>query len=463
MVYSEERRQLINAAECNDLETVKLLVEQKHVPLTATVAHIAARNGNMDLVRYVAEIRPSVLANKDEYGNTVLHLAIDKGIMDLPTLKFLVEKSDVPLIKTNDQLETIARIAARTGRVDIIKYVAEKKAFILSKKDITGRTVLHMANEKDVMDLVTYLEEKYGEDIPQWHRRDFESVAVHTAIEYGHMGVLKYFLKEKKCDVDITNERDETPIFSALKYGRHDILRYLVEEYKANLTLLDENNENILFVAVRKDDLPAMKYILDERKADIDVDWRNNDGNTLLHEAAFIYRISVVEYLVEKKHADTNAVGLKKKTPLHCAASRNHYDLCKYLIEHGADPRAKDEEGHYPKAYTDDEFIQTYLRKATATRTRRSMNAQVVPIIYYGFNGNISRSANRLEGGSATSIDNIHSSKLLNFFMIATLIFGNAKSLIGRSTFPSREAILREKIDTVKVETISSDLYFIDE
>lgn len=460
MVYTPERKQLIDAAEQNDLKTLKFLVDEKQVPLSPAVAHIAAEKGYMDILRYVAKTRPSSLMTKDYYGNTLLHLGVDKGTMNLKTLKFLVEEKDVPLTKINDLQQTVARIAAKNGNLGIIMYIAEKKPFVLSKKDVTGKNALHMADEKKVMRLIKYLEKKYGDDIPQWNRFRFESDAIHAAVQLGHWKVLKYFLEKKKCDVDIINDKYEPPTFTALKFGHEDIFRYLVEKKNSNLTMLNVNSENILFITVNKNHLSAMKYVLDERKVHIDVDWKNNVGNTLLHEAVINNQSHILEYLVEQKHADVNVVGQRKRTPLHCAASRNNYEICKYLVKHGADPRAKDDEGLYPKSNTFHALLDPYLKDVRVTRTRRSLNPP--NLIFNGLTTRLCPNENqpqRMNDGDIIFPGSAYSCQLPNILLILRLtLLGNAKSLTyseSERRYPlSAMAALHDRMDPTAIDVI---------
>lgn len=479
MVYSPERKQLIDAVEQNDLQALKVLVEKKKVPLSPPVAQIAAEKGFTKILEYVAKKRPSVLDCKDMYGNTILHLGVGAGGMSLKMLKFLVEEKDVTLLKTNDQRQTVARLAAKNGYLDIVEYIAETKPITLTKCDATGKGVLHMDDENKVMSLIEFLERKYGDDIPYWHRYEFEGEAVHAAVQQGHRKVLKYLLEKKGCDVDITNVDDETPVFSAIKYGRADIFKYLVEERNASLTLVNENEENVLFLIVNRKDLSTMKYVLDERKAELDVNSRNVVGNTLLHEAVINNQTDIVEYLVEQKHADVNLAASGLMTPLHYAAARTDHDLCKYLVEHGADARAKDDEGYYPKSYDGDSHLDSYLRDARKARERRSIvelsnesmidrTAAIAPA-YRGDErvqfrrGNVNGGEERgYQGHATTSVGGVTYSQLPSFLLFLELILFRGWGLSvhrrsgGRFPFLSQPTRMLDRIDPVAIDVVDS-------
>jgi ankyrin repeat protein len=147
-------------------------------------------------------------------------------------------------------------------------------------------------------------------------------------------------------------------IFDAIDYGQDGILRYLIEERGADLTVIDRHKENILFKALdHAEELPinVMKYVLDEKKAKIDINWRNEDGKTVLWSAVAHWllpnRTDIVQYLVREKHADVNIPDEKyQQTSLHKAISSSHYceELFKCLVDHGANVAQKDVVGDTP-------------------------------------------------------------------------------------------------------------------
>jgi len=70
------------------------------------------------------------------------------------------------------------------------------------------------------------------------------------------------------------------------------------------------------------------------------LEFKRQDGNSLLHVAAYRGCLDLVITLVEKG-LSVNIRGSQGKTPLHVAY--NHLDVTRYLIEHGADVNALDD------------------------------------------------------------------------------------------------------------------------
>ena len=45
---------------------------------------------------------------------------------------------------------------------------------------------------------------------------------------------------------------------------------------------------------------------------------------------------------------EPNVLSIRKFTPLHEAAAKGKFDICKLLLKHGADPNKKNRDGHTP-------------------------------------------------------------------------------------------------------------------
>jgi ankyrin repeat protein len=67
------------------------------------------------------------------------------------------------------------------------------------------------------------------------------------------------------------------------------------------------------------------------------------NNQKFLHHACKSGNRDVVKYLIEKG-ADVKAKAWDNSTPLHIACESGNLDLVKYLVEHGADVKAKDDD-----------------------------------------------------------------------------------------------------------------------
>lgn len=265
----------------------------------------------------------------------------------------------------NNHEVTTAHIAARKGNLNIVKYILEKDPSILTTKKCNGERVLLMAIKNEHLDIVKYLVEVQKVPIEQrFSNRYYGNTAIHFAAEYNCFDILKYFLDNRKGDVNVENDVQQTPLFSAVENRHHTVVKYLIEEKGANVNKVDYMGDTLLDKAVNEDDYVMLRYLINERKMKVSTLWRDD----LLHRAASFDRLDLMKYLVSELHANINKADQWGKTPLHKAAIEKHYDICAYLIEHGASTKLRDLDGKIPAQETTDERLIGLFENASEKR-----------------------------------------------------------------------------------------------
>ena len=72
---------------------------------------------------------------------------------------------------------------------------------------------------------------------------------------------------------------------------------------------------------------------------------QDNNGNGALHDAAAMGHLSVVKVLTSRKEISVNMNNQSGATPLHLAAEEDHIDVCRHLLDNGANPTLLDCQG----------------------------------------------------------------------------------------------------------------------
>jgi ankyrin repeat protein len=108
------------------------------------------------------------------------------------------------------------------------------------------------------------------------------------------------------------------------------------------------------------------------------------DGNTVLHKAAWQGNLHLATHLISKG-ADLNAVNYNGETPLHLAAWAGHHTMVTLLLHKGSRPCAKERGGFTPKDFAishGNAAIAELLSKAEAEASdlNTSSNHQPLPI-----------------------------------------------------------------------------------
>ncbi|KAI3929888.1 hypothetical protein MKW98_004042 [Papaver atlanticum] len=195
---------------------------------------------------------------------------------------------------------------------------------------------------------------------------------LHFACDGGSLNICKYLLETLEFDVDSKDGKGYTPLFHAMSKEHLDTVRYLLEK-GANVDASDGTNETPLQYAAQNGNTKLMTLLL-SKGAQVDVATRlgtalqmaaafgrqdavkmllnhganpnvGSHGNMLkpLILAIFTKSWESVELLLQAG-ADPNAVSCGN-TPLVAAARDGRADVVRRLVEAGADPNYKMNEG----------------------------------------------------------------------------------------------------------------------
>ena len=208
--------------------------------------------------------------------------------------------------------------AARNDEVDRVKRLIKNGADV-NAKDYNQWTPLHYASCNGSITLVEMLLEK-GADINS--KKNDQRIPLHLAALKGNVELV-ILLLEKGADVHSKDERGQTPVDLSKKYNTDKNLISILEEHMRKSS---ENNQK----NVPKDD----KVIL--------VDYAKEACYTEICKASLIKsakegNIKIVEIAL-KENIDIKT----KESALKLAAENKHYDICRYLIKTGTDPKCLD-------------------------------------------------------------------------------------------------------------------------
>ncbi|CAM0955253.1 unnamed protein product [Alopecurus aequalis] len=121
-------------------------------------------------------------------------------------------------------------------------------------------------------------------------------------------------------------------LHTAASKGSLEVCRYLVEELQVDVNGVDKEGRTPLFFAIICKGVGTPKYLLDHGA---DPNKASHDGSSPLHAAAKSGDCETIELLL-LKGAYVDPVAFCG-TPLHCAATEDHYSAMKILLDHNAD------------------------------------------------------------------------------------------------------------------------------
>ena len=309
---------------------------------------------------------------KDQKGNTLLHLAIDRRDRDI--IGRVVE-SGGSLLEKNGQGKTAYQLAERRrgqqrqqGNLTDFSYFDAIRAGdhvkvktrlcqdvgVRDKDRYDGNTGLHeacSAGQEDIADLLIQL----GADVniknkdhhtPLYYayqsispslvsllvKSGSEVSRVHQTVLQGDADALRALIRQ---GADV-NQQDPCMKCSLLHVaclmGHSDLVTCLVQQ-GAQVSAVDGGSCTPLHLACGQGDTQIVQYLITHR-ADVNV--VNSDKVTPLHIACRKGLTEIAKYLITHR-AGVNVVDSVEDTPLHIACRKGLTEIAKYLITQGAD------------------------------------------------------------------------------------------------------------------------------
>ncbi|GBM77471.1 Ankyrin-3 [Araneus ventricosus] len=337
----------------------------------------------------------------------------------IPLFSFLFKSNTLDLDAKNKALA----VAVYFGHEEIVNYLIDSEANVNAESP-DGFTPLDLAVEAKRKKIVSILiddkkaeissekERKYvlsairsgHEDLVEYFltrnpanstsRPECSEFPLHTAVQYGHLNIVKKLLElEKRDDINDENENAATPLQLASGQGYCEITRLLLSKGAdpnrpdhfpplllavtngdremieivikagANITQRDAEGYSPIESAIKCKSLDIMETLLEISKLDINL--KGPNGQTLLHHAAVSGSLEIFKRLIEKGAA-INCKDSTGAKPIHIAAREGHQDIVEYFLTEGLDIDDRGENGwsllHYTAAGNQSEICKFFLK-----------------------------------------------------------------------------------------------------
>ena len=368
-----------------------------------TPLHIACREEALDVVRYLTQMRHCDITLANGTNEVPLHIACSKQSLEMVQL---VSSPLVHIVEVNHG-DTPLHIACMYGRTDFVRYLTENYVFdptiqnrsnklplhyacqhslemteLVSNCDVDcrasdGVTPLHIACEYRKLDIVRYLIEKKNcnPDVEDSNgltvlnytcgysrgciKLYFEPADVLDEIMQEQATVVKYLMtkcdydpasvlslyeiacKEGKIELaksfttnaDLVNSSDaegNTPLHIACMNKQLEIVKFLTEDRKCNQRIKNQARRLPLHIACESDSPLEMVKLV---STDCDTNAQTNFGNTALHIACKRNETSfkTLEFLTKQCHCDQTIQNVNGELPLHIVCGKNSLEVVKLV------------------------------------------------------------------------------------------------------------------------------------
>ncbi|KAM5583835.1 ankyrin repeat-containing protein [Rosa sericea] len=187
--------------------------------------HIAAKQGDMDVLKILMDAHPELTMTVDLSNTTALHTAANQGHIEV--VNFLLEAGSSLATIARSNGKTALHSAARNGHLEVMKALLEKEPGIATRTDKKGQTALHMAAKGQNLEVVELLINADSALINMCDNK--ENTALHIATRKGRTEIVKMLLQHSETEVKTINKSAETALDTAEKTGNSDIKALLQE------------------------------------------------------------------------------------------------------------------------------------------------------------------------------------------------------------------------------------------
>ena len=287
----------------------------------------AIRRGEISAIRKVLDRDPKLIGTVDENGSTPLILAAYWA--GAAEVKELLARGADPNAKNDSG---VAALIPATDNLESTRMLVEAGAEVNARTEAGDTALIVAAQRAGGARVVEYLLDK-GANFKT--ATNDGATALHRAAECGDVDVLK-LLVDKGADVDAQRKNPfggQSPLASAVVFGHGAAVRYLLSKgAKANI------GDAGLSRAVFQGNVEIVKALLE---AGVEVKNRGNQAfpgfggfEPILALACFSYNADpqIVRMLLDRG-ADPTAKSQQGQTPLELARERGYEDVARLLVQ----------------------------------------------------------------------------------------------------------------------------------
>ncbi|KAL9296658.1 hypothetical protein ACSQ67_022554 [Phaseolus vulgaris] len=187
--------------------------------------HIAAKQGDLDIVKILMETHSELSMTVDLSNTTALHTAALQGHTEI--VKFLLEAGSSLATIARSNGKTALHSAARNGHVEVVKALLEKEPAVATRTDKKGQTALHMAVKGQNLAVVEELIKADPSTINMVDNKG--NTPLHITTRKSRAQIVKLLLGQTETDSLAVNRAGETALDTAEKTGNSEVKDILLE------------------------------------------------------------------------------------------------------------------------------------------------------------------------------------------------------------------------------------------
>lgn len=312
-----------------------------------TPAHLAAKNGQLDVLRMFLSCEKSLLNMKDLIGNTLLNTAASKGHAEL--VQFLLQE-DADYTIRNKHGNTLFHSAAQFNRLKVLQTLLESIPEGIDDINNEGNTALHIAAERSYTSIIELLlahgarpMKKNAKNKIPYQMANAEARKVFRKFETFKEIVSKCVNGMASLLIKKRYEDDNTALHVAASFDTlYDAVGNLLQA-GADANAQNCYNQTPLIIAVEGENTRIAKKLISAGARADDIESRR--GQSAIHIASYNNNIEMMKLLTRRNGVNINIIDNDGKTALAYAIVKNSRNLVQHLLKLGADTSMKDQHG----------------------------------------------------------------------------------------------------------------------
>lgn len=280
-------------------------------------AHFAARNGHLEILKYLSEMNfPKFNDKEKRFETSPLILAI--AMKHTNCVEFLASLAD------QDALNNGLISGCQESNLDLVKLFISKGADLKAQDPELTFTPLCWACRTGNPEIVQYLLEK-GADV-NTGRHDTGVSPLYMASQEGHSEVVDILIKWK-ADVNKTTNDGTSPLFVASQNGHEVVVKRLLKSHAEPNKGRNHDNCSPLFISAQKGFKEIVKLLLENNAR---TNFHMSNGNSPLIIAAYEGNKDMVDLLLAYG-ADPKHKGNSGETAAAKARKQGHLEIADLL------------------------------------------------------------------------------------------------------------------------------------
>ncbi|OHS99867.1 hypothetical protein TRFO_08164 [Tritrichomonas foetus] len=250
-----------------------------------TLLHCACNNGNLDMVQFILSldgIDKNKVVHPEKSDDNSYHMLSGINIMhssaregQLNILKYLADIENMPVNSRDNYDNLPVHFAASSGHPHLIRYFIDDRGVDINSKNMFGWTPLYVAVKNRRNEVISTLLKYDGLDINA--KNNHGKTALCQVVKWNHIGLCKTFIKNG-ASVTTTDNEGWTILHYACAFSSLDTIKFLINLPAVDLNVRDINGMTPILVAASEGRRKIVSYLEGVDAIDKKVLDKNGEG-----------------------------------------------------------------------------------------------------------------------------------------------------------------------------------------